>query len=269
MLAQDMHIHGMNPQHLIETILRGRIYECVYWKTHCFALNAESFVDKAVELRAVGGHYSNQKPTDFICLVLKLLEIAPEPDIIKLFISTKEFKYLIALGAFYLRLTGSSKEIYETLEPLLNDKRKLRFRQHGISDLIILDGKHVIIFMDVFIDDLLRKDRVFDTILPRLTKRHVLEELGDLEPRVSSLEQELLLEESDSSESSVEEIVQEERKISDKKEWSKKKVKSLFKQKSKSVTPVASVEIKKDSESLSIEETNRIRVSLGLKPLKQ
>ena len=126
-----MHIHGMNPQHLIEAILRGRIYESVYWKTHCFALTAETIVDKAIELKAVGGHYSNQKPTDFICLVLKLLEIAPEPEIIELFLNTHEFKYLVALGAFYLRLTGTSKDIYKNLEPLLNDKRKLRFRQHG------------------------------------------------------------------------------------------------------------------------------------------
>ena len=111
-----MHIHGVNPQHLIETILRGRIYESVYWKTHCFALTAERIVDRAIELKAVGGHYSNQKPTDFICLVLKLLEIAPEPAIIELFINTVEFKYLMALGAFYLRLTGTSKDIYKYLE---------------------------------------------------------------------------------------------------------------------------------------------------------
>lgn len=36
-----------------------------------------------------------------------------------------------ALGAFYLRLTGKSKEIYQYLEPLLNDYRKLRVRGGG------------------------------------------------------------------------------------------------------------------------------------------
>lgn len=49
--------------------------------------------------------------------------------------------------------------------------------------------------MDEFVDSLLREDRVCDTILPRLTKRFVLEERGELEKRVSMLEQEMLLEE--------------------------------------------------------------------------
>ena len=127
----DSHIHGMNPQLLIEKILRGRIYESFYWKSKCFALTAETLVDCAVELKSVGGHYSNQKPTEFICLILKCLELNLEKDIVFLFIKTTEFKYLVALGAFYLRLTGSCIDIYTHLEPLLYDKRKLRFRNHG------------------------------------------------------------------------------------------------------------------------------------------
>jgi hypothetical protein len=34
-------VHGMNPQFLIEKILRTRIYESMYWKEHCFALNGK------------------------------------------------------------------------------------------------------------------------------------------------------------------------------------------------------------------------------------
>lgn len=41
------------------------------------------------------------------------------------------YRYVRALGAFYLRLTGRSKEIYQYLEPLLNDYRKLRVRTGG------------------------------------------------------------------------------------------------------------------------------------------
>ena len=33
------HVKGVNPQHLIEKIIRTRIYECKYWKEHCFALS--------------------------------------------------------------------------------------------------------------------------------------------------------------------------------------------------------------------------------------
>src|SRR2546423_781670 len=42
-------------------------------------------------------------------------------------------RYLRALGAFYLRLVGTSLEIYQYLEPLLNDHRKLRQRLLGYN----------------------------------------------------------------------------------------------------------------------------------------
>ncbi|CAG8663062.1 8912_t:CDS:1, partial [Paraglomus occultum] len=52
-------------------------------------------------------------------------------------------------------------------------------------------GDFEIICMDEFIDNLLREERVFDTILPRLSKRHVLEENDELPPRISALEDDL------------------------------------------------------------------------------
>ena len=42
--------------------------------------------------------------------------------------------------------------------------------------------------MDEFIDNLLREERVNDVILPRIQKRHILEEANEIEPRVSLLE---------------------------------------------------------------------------------
>lgn len=51
-------VHGTNPQNLVEKIVRSKIYNATYWKEHCFALNAESLVDKGVEMQAVGGAHS-------------------------------------------------------------------------------------------------------------------------------------------------------------------------------------------------------------------
>jgi pre-mRNA-splicing factor 38A len=48
-------IHGTNPQFLVEKITRSKIYNAMYWKEHCFALDAETVIDKCMELRAVGG----------------------------------------------------------------------------------------------------------------------------------------------------------------------------------------------------------------------
>ncbi|KAJ7231471.1 PRP38 family-domain-containing protein [Mycena haematopus] len=65
-------IHGQNPQFLVETVIRNRIWESQYWKEHCFALTAESIIDKAIELKFIGGVYGgNQRPTDFLSLLLK------------------------------------------------------------------------------------------------------------------------------------------------------------------------------------------------------
>ena len=45
--------------------------------------------------------------------------------------------------------------------------------------------------MDEFIDDLLREERVLDVILPRVQKRHILEENSELDPKVSVLDDDL------------------------------------------------------------------------------
>lgn len=120
-------IRGTNPQNLVEKILRSKIYQNTYWKEQCFGLTAETLVDKAMELDHLGGTFGgNRKPSPFICLVMKMLQIQPEKDIVVEFIKNEDYKYVRVLGAFYLRLTGTDIDIYRYLEPLYNDYRKLR-----------------------------------------------------------------------------------------------------------------------------------------------
>jgi len=177
-------VKGTNPQYIVEKIIRMRIYDSRYWKEDCFALSAELIVDKAMEMRYVGGVYSgNIKPTPFLCLTLKMLQIQPEKDVIIEFIRQEDSKYLRALGAYYLRLTGTSVEMYKYLEPLYNDYRKLRFMDR--------EGRFSLLHMDEFIDLLLREERVCDIQLPRLQKRDLLEDSQQLEPRISALEEDL------------------------------------------------------------------------------
>lgn len=143
-----------------------------------------------MEIRYVGGVFGgNIKPTPFLCLTLKMLQIQPEKDIVVEFIKNEEFKYVRALGAFYLRLTGTSIDVYKYLEPLYNDNRKLRNQNRN--------GQFEIMHMDEYIDELLRSDRVCDIILPRVQKRLILEENNELEPKVSALDDDLDEEASD------------------------------------------------------------------------
>ncbi|KAJ7197280.1 PRP38 family-domain-containing protein [Mycena pura] len=171
-------IHGQNPQFLVETVIRNRIWESVYWKEHCFALTAESLIDKAIQVRYIGGVYGNQRPTEFLCLLLKLLQIQPEKEILVEYLRADEFKYLRALAAFYIRMTFRAVDVYELLEPLLKDYRKLRLRNMG---------GYVLTHMDEFVDQLLTEERVCDIILPRITKRSTLEENDEIGPRKSRL----------------------------------------------------------------------------------
>ncbi|KAH9946377.1 PRP38-domain-containing protein [Epithele typhae] len=145
-------IHGQNPQYLVES--------------HCFALTGHR------------GVYGNQKPTEFLCLLLKLLQIQPEKEILIEYLRADEFKYLRALAVFYIRMTFRPAEVYEILEPLLKDYRKLRYL--GM-------GGYTLTYMDEFVDQLLNEERVCDLILPRMTKRDVLEDAGDIGPRKSRL----------------------------------------------------------------------------------
>ncbi|KAI4116088.1 MAG: hypothetical protein LQ338_007764 [Usnochroma carphineum] len=177
-------IHGTNPLHLLEKPVRDRITESYYWKEQCFALNAATLCDKASALTHIGGTHSiSQKPSPFLCLLFKLLQLLPEKDIVLLYLRQREFKYLTALAAMYVRLTFEPREVFEVLEPLLGDWRKLRRRNR--------EGGWTITWVDQFVDDLLTKERVCATSLRKLPSRVVLEDLGVLEVRVSPLGDEI------------------------------------------------------------------------------
>lgn len=105
-------------------------------------------------------------------------------------------RYLRALAAMYIRMTFPPVEVFELLEPLLKDYRKLRLR--NMSEYTLPSAAfyytdptrtagYQLTFMDEFVDQLLTEERVCDTILPRLTKREVLEETEGLAPRTSAL----------------------------------------------------------------------------------
>ena len=116
-------------------------------------------------------------------LLLKMLQIQPEKDIIVEFITQPDFKYVRALGAMYMRMTGSSIDCYKYLEPLYLDYRRIRAHSR--------DEKFFLSHIDEFVDDLLTEARACDTILPRIMKRILLEEDNNIELRASVLNDEL------------------------------------------------------------------------------
>jgi pre-mRNA-splicing factor 38A len=214
-------IRGQNPALLFEKGVRERITDSYYWKEQCFGLNAATLCDRAAELKFIGGTTGIMgKPTPFLCLAFKLLQLVPEKDIILEFLNFREeekaikqevteesngdadadadsekkeddlnatgklgaFKYLRCLAAFYIRLAWEPVAIYNTLEPLLTDLRKVKRRTK--------DG-FMLTYMDQFVDDLLTKDRMCATSLWKMPSRSILEDLEMLEPRESPLADEV------------------------------------------------------------------------------
>jgi pre-mRNA-splicing factor 38A len=211
-------IRGQNPALLFEKGVRERITESYYWKEQCFGLNAATLCDRAVELKFIGGTSGiTGRPTPFLCLAFKMLQLVPEKGIVLEMLNfrgdddededikvekrevegedtttngeTKKrdlnaegklgtFKYLRCLAAFYIRLAWEPVEIYTTLEPLLTDYRKIKRR---------LKENFSLTYVDQFVDDLLTKERICATSLWKLPSRANLEDLDMLEPRESPL----------------------------------------------------------------------------------
>lgn len=174
--------NGLNPATIMEKAVRERIVDSYFWKEQCFGVNEADVVDRVVEhVSFVGGTYGDaQKPTPFLCLAFKLLQLAPGDDVLREYLAFggDRFKYLRALAAFYARLTRRAEDVYRLLEPYLEDRRKLRRRGRAGTSLT---------FVDQFVDDLLTRDRVCATSLWQMPRREVLEDLDLLDPRVSPL----------------------------------------------------------------------------------
>ncbi|KAH8701785.1 putative RNA binding protein [Talaromyces proteolyticus] len=199
-------VRGVNPITLFEKAVRDRITDSYYWKEQCFGLSAATLCDRAIELTSIGGTYGlAQKPTPFLCLAFKMLQLSPEREVVLEYLNFSDpgsddetadsedpdaevvkgrgdFKYLRALAAFYIRLTFEPVDIYKYLEPLLLDYRKLKQRRRE---------NYLLTTMDQFIDSLLTKDRVCATSLWKIPPRQQLEDLDLLEERVSPLADEL------------------------------------------------------------------------------
>lgn len=186
--------NGLNPSTIMEKAVRDRIIDSYFYKEQCFALNEADIVDRVAEhVTFIGGTYgSSQKPTPFVCLAFKLLQLAPSDEVLKEYLEMggEEFKYLRALACFYVRLTRKAQDVYTTLEPFLEDYRKLRRKGRAGTRIS---------YMDEFVDELLVGDRVCGTSLWKMPKREVLEDLDILEPRSTS-DVEAMLEEEEEEE---------------------------------------------------------------------
>ncbi|EER05358.1 conserved hypothetical protein [Perkinsus marinus ATCC 50983] len=265
--------HGGNPQFLISQIVRDRVYSLRYWKEECFGLNAETILDKAAELKYVGTVYGSlQRPSPFLCLLVKLLQIGPEKEIIKSFIDLSagddagELRYLRALACTYLRYIGRPDEIYNWLEPVLWDYRQIVVRK--------LDGSFEISNLDTWVNTLLTEDEIITLGLPKLPQRHILEEREALKPFnwppevVEGLKEEPSDEPIEVAEGNTVEAEGSEGRKEDSRSRSKPSDEEHKHHRHHHHHREKKKKGKETEEQQEIDEANALRAKLGLKPLR-
>lgn len=213
-------IRGGNPAHLIEKAVRDRITDSYYWKEQCFGLNAATLCDRAAELRYVGGTYGGMgKPTPFLCLLFKMLQLVPEKEVVLEYLNfcedgDGEGGSDDEDNGGGILLSGNDMDMTSGPVPLhlRNKHGSFKYLRALAAFYIRLTWEPVEIYttlepllsdyrklkrrtrdgftlthMDQLVDDLLTKERIFATALWKLQPREVLEDLDLLEPRVSPL----------------------------------------------------------------------------------
>lgn len=175
-----------NKAHLVEPIVRHRVQDSLFYKQYLHLTNEQSILPIITEhVHYIGGGDSSNRPSPFLCCLVRLLEIEPLADIIHLYLDQngyKAFKYLTALALLYCRMVLDADGFYSIHDKYITDYRKVRVRDK--NPLFAADGTPVhyrVLHMDVWVDLLLREERVVDLKLPfhkRLQREPAVDLLG-------------------------------------------------------------------------------------------
>lgn len=182
-----------NKAHLVESIVRHRVQDSLFYKQYLHLTNEKTILPIIVEhVHYIGGTDAGSRPSPFLCCLVRLLELEPSRDIIDLYLRQNgynEFKYLTALALLYCRMVYGGG-FYDLHDEYILDYRKLRFKlklpefDNGIP--VHYKSRH----FDEWVDDLVESDRVVDIKTPYLAPRSVYIERGEAEARVYAIDEE-------------------------------------------------------------------------------
>lgn len=177
----------LNKAHLVESIVRQRIQDSLFYKQHLFLANELTILETIVaHVHYIGGTDAGGRPSPFLCCLLRLLELEPLQEILQLYLQQNgynQFKYLTALTLLYCRLVQKPSAFYALYDQYITDYRKLRvaLKLPDFSHAVPVHYK--LTYMDEWVDRLAVEDRVVDLILPYMAPRQSYIEKGEAEPR--------------------------------------------------------------------------------------
>jgi hypothetical protein len=117
-------LNSIQPQQQ-QRILRSQLWLQVVGKPLLWV------IERAIDLERVGCVYGRGDvvlPDLFICLVARVLQILPKPEIVVAMVRQDEHKYLRMLGVVVVRLIGNQALGNMTMEICFEDFRNIRVR---------------------------------------------------------------------------------------------------------------------------------------------
>lgn len=176
-----------NKASLVEPIVRHRVQDSLFYKQYLHLSNEQTILQVIVDqVHYIGGTDSNNRPSPFLCCLVRLLEIEPSPEIVDLYLSQngyQEFKYLTALALIYNRMVMGSR-FFVDFDRYITDYRKLRVQNKQFKMVNDLPVRYLIKHMDEWVDDLLENERVVDIKIPHLAPRLFYVERDEAQERV-------------------------------------------------------------------------------------
>lgn len=199
--ASRAHHHHMdkttvlNKAHLVESIVRHRIQDSLFYKQHLYLTNELTILDTIVaQVHYIGGTDAGGRPSPFLCCLLRLLELEPLPEILELYLlqnGFNRFKYLTALALLYCRLVLKPPAFYTVHDQYIRDYRKLRMHLKLPVITNTAPVHYKLIHMDEWVDLLAEDGRVVDLIMPYMAPRQSYVEKGEAQPREYGVTDEL------------------------------------------------------------------------------
>lgn len=171
---------------LCEPIIRHRVQDSLFYKQHLHLTNEQTILSVVVtHVQYIGGTDSNNRPSPFLCCLVRLLEIEPSSDIVELFLTQNgynEFKYLTALAIIYSRMVNGAG-FFHLFDRYITDFRKLRYQNKQPQIVNGVPINYSIKHMDEWVDDLINEERVVDIKIPHLGPRLLYVERGEANTR--------------------------------------------------------------------------------------
>jgi pre-mRNA-splicing factor 38A len=145
--------------------LRRRIQRTGFYLDKCAEASFMDVVGLAADLTHIEGLAANHgTPSPFVCLLQRMCEVKPTPELLGELIAQTDLKYLRFFAIVYLRLSEEDPVmVHGAIDVGLGDFRRLRVRAP--------DGSVTVQPVDVVCEMLVAEPTLFEIPLPSLPSR--------------------------------------------------------------------------------------------------